>query len=721
MLGSHRRLARLVACVTAIACGGGGDGGTILPPVVTVATVSLSRDTASLVPGATIAFVATAKDAAGNILVRTITWSTADASVAGVGSDGTVTGVALGTAKITAEAEGRSASAQVTVKDGSVVGVAGGIVTGLGGLATLTIPANAVDNGTMITIESSTGGPSDQRVVPRTQIEVGPATATLRAPATLRVRYDPTRLPSGPPERLLTLQQSAGQAWQEVAGSAADLSAKTVTAQVNALGRYAVLSAPFVVSVTVVPNGVTMQVADLRQLSAAITSASGGILPGRDVTWTSSNPALVSVSPAGQATGVAIGGPVTVTATCEGIAGTAVIVVAPPPVAAVTVTPAASTVAQGATVQLTSTERDASGNVLTGRARSWSSSSVGVATVSLNGLVTGVAPGTVTVTSVSENVTGSATVTVTPPSGVNAVAVSPGAETIRRGWTRQLQWSVSASGGANTAVSFASQNPSVATVSPSGLITGVAAGFAAITVTAIADPSKSATYTSTVVSSCTGLFQIPIGYTIPTTTLCGIDDTFLYAAPVDTWIQLEAYMTALGSCGLVLGPASYVVGNSRYQVVYTRNCYVQAVAFAFVKAGLNYATIMKYPNFPSTSLWTYSNATVTSIGALPLCTPFTGDYGVTFAIQLSATCAQHTVNLNSRMGTLNVSASSASFGVTVDLVSVFSNTVVATATSAGPGQSASLSRAATTSEQLQVRIRSSPSGAAGAVTVTVAP
>jgi hypothetical protein len=89
----------------------------------------------------------------------------------------------------------------------------------------------------------------------------------------------------------------------------------------------------------------------------------------------------------------------------------------PAPVAQVTVAPASASVASGATKQLTATLRDASGNVLTGRTVSWGSSNLSGATVSATGLVTGVAPGSATVTATSEGKTGTAAVTITGGSG----------------------------------------------------------------------------------------------------------------------------------------------------------------------------------------------------------------------------------------------------------------------------------------------------------------
>src|SRR5207249_2198048 len=91
-------------------------------------------------------------------------------------------------------------------------------------------------------------------------------------------------------------------------------------------------------------------------------------------------------------------GPVTITATSEGQSGTAAVSVPGMPVASVSVIPATATVQVGDTLQLTTLVEDASGNILTGRTITWSSSSPSVATVSLSGLVTGVAAGSATIT-----------------------------------------------------------------------------------------------------------------------------------------------------------------------------------------------------------------------------------------------------------------------------------------------------------------------------------
>ncbi len=96
----------------------------------------------------------------------------------------------------------------------------------------------------------------------------------------------------------------------------------------------------------------------------------------------------------------------------------------PPPtpsVASVQVTPASGTlVSLGETLQLSATARDASGNAITGKTFTWSSSDANVATVNPSGLVTAVANGSVTITASTDGVNGTAAVDVDIVFAVNS-------------------------------------------------------------------------------------------------------------------------------------------------------------------------------------------------------------------------------------------------------------------------------------------------------------
>ena len=129
----------------------------------------------------------------------------------------------------------------------------------------------------------------------------------------------------------------------------------------------------------------------------------------------------------------------------------------------------------------------------------WASSNESIATVDENGVVTGVSAGeaTITVTSVADDTkTATCTVTVTTVA-VTGVSVDATAS-VNVGKTTTLTAAVSPDNATNKNVTWASSNESIATVDENGVVTGVSAGEATITVTSVADDTKTATCTVTV-------------------------------------------------------------------------------------------------------------------------------------------------------------------------------------------------------------------------------
>jgi hypothetical protein len=124
---------RLLVVSTAAAlsaCGGSnGDTPTGQPPAATVASVTIAAPTTTLNAGSTLQLAATLRDQSGNVLGgRTVLWTTSSVNVASVSSaTGLVTGVAPGSATITATSEGKSGTVPITVippapRDFAVVG-----------------------------------------------------------------------------------------------------------------------------------------------------------------------------------------------------------------------------------------------------------------------------------------------------------------------------------------------------------------------------------------------------------------------------------------------------------------------------------------------------------------------------------------------------------------------------------------------------------------------
>lgn len=171
-----------------------------------------------------------------------------------------------------------------------------------------------------------------------------------------------------------------------------------------------------VASVSVALGSGSLGVGATTQASATVRDASGNVLAGRAVVWTSSTLDMATVSSSGVITAVGVGS-VTITATSEGRNGTATLVVTPGPPASITVTLGATSLAIGATTQATATVKDAANNVVTGQTVAWASSNTAVATIgATTAVVTAVAPGTALVSATIGAVIGTVSLTVvTPP------------------------------------------------------------------------------------------------------------------------------------------------------------------------------------------------------------------------------------------------------------------------------------------------------------------
>jgi uncharacterized protein YjdB len=174
-----------------------------------------------------------------------------------------------------------------------------------------------------------------------------------------------------------------------------------------------------VATVTVVPGSASLTVGDNATFSADVRDAAGNVLSNRAVSWSSTDPSVLSItSTAGGSATVraASAGTAVLRATSEGKTGQATVTVAAPaPVASVTVMPATATLAVGDSVTFRADLRDAAGNLLSNRAVTWSASDSTI--ISLHSFGTGAlvqprAPGSVVLSATSEGKTGQATITV---------------------------------------------------------------------------------------------------------------------------------------------------------------------------------------------------------------------------------------------------------------------------------------------------------------------
>jgi triacylglycerol lipase len=399
------------AALSILILGCSGDSVSGPPQPATVASVKLSRDTATLVPGATVQMTASALDSAGQTLDRAASWTSSDETKARV-ANGLVTGVAPGSATITATVEGKTAEAAVTIVDGGVVSATGGVLSANGGGVTITAPQGAVAQSTPVFVRSAATPPSDPGLVPGTAYDLAPAATTFLQPVSLTLRYDASALGNEIRPASLRLFALVGDTWQPAGSSVLDASARTVTALVTRLGSYAIVGDLRVSKVEVDPPVVTLAVGGSRTLTVTIKDFAGRVLSGRSVAWTSSDESVARVDPAtGLVTAIAPG-TAAISAVSEGIAGTAQVTVSAIAVASVEISPTGGSLYAGRSLQLSATTKDSQGGILSGRRVDWSSSNSAIALVSLSGLVSAGAFGSATITATSEGVSSSVSISV---------------------------------------------------------------------------------------------------------------------------------------------------------------------------------------------------------------------------------------------------------------------------------------------------------------------
>lgn len=498
---------------------------------IPVESVSLNKTETTIEEGSTETLTATVLPA--NADDPTVTWSTSDAAIATV-KDGVVTAIAEGTAVITAKAGNKSASCTVTVPHvwvpvESVTLNKTETTIAVGNSETLTatvLPANADDP--TVTWSSSDEAVATVKDGVVTAIAEGTAVITAKAEeksATCTVTvphvYVPvesvtlnkteTTIEVGNSETLTATVLPANAdnpqvSWTSSAESIAKVSSDgvvtaiaegtaVITATADGKSATCTVTVPHVYvpveSVTLNKTSLTIEVGGSETLHATVNPANADV---QEVTWTSSDETVATVSAQGTVTAIAEGS-ATITASAEGKSATCAVTVphVTIPVESVTLNKTEITLEAGKTEQLTATVAPADAD---DPSVSWFSSDESVATVTSSGLVKAIAEGTAVITARAGSK--SATCTVTVPHvyvPVESVSLNKTQTTIEVGSSETLVATINPSNADVQEVTWASSNKAVATVSADGTVTAIAEGTAVITATA---EGKSATCTVTV-------------------------------------------------------------------------------------------------------------------------------------------------------------------------------------------------------------------------------
>jgi hypothetical protein len=250
---------------------------------------------------------------------------------------------------------------------------------------------------------------------------------------------------------------------------------RTASASVN-------VSAALPASITIDPDFVIANRGETKAFRAIATYANGTTRDvTSEVTWASSDPSVATISSTGTATNIQTGS-VTIYASIADVTGFAAFVVEPV-LFSVTIVPATATVEQNRGISFSYIAHYDNGEEVEAQfGADWSSSNEGIARVDGPGFLTGLSPGTVTVTVIKDGKTGTAQLRVAPL--LDSIAVTPTGVSVTPGETRQFTATATYTDRSTSDVTatstWTSNTPGVATVDTHGLVTGISKGFAGI-------------------------------------------------------------------------------------------------------------------------------------------------------------------------------------------------------------------------------------------------
>lgn len=353
-------------------------------------SIVVTPSNGSVAMGETQAFTANGifSDGSSTDITSSVTWSSSPASIATIDVTGLATGVASGSASITATSGTVSGSATLTVTAAKLTSI------------------DISPDGDSIPV-----GGQDQLMLTGTYSDGTTQTITNAAWSS----SDPTLASVDPNTGLVTgVANSNGNA-------------VTITAQAGGLTNTTTIYVTSAVAESIFITPATASIASGTTLQYTVNGifSDGSTQPlTAGLSWTSSTPSVAGISAAGLATG-ATPGQSTISVSYDSMTASATLTVTAAKLTSIVVTPPIPVVGVNGTIQFTATGvyTDNTTQDVTSQV-TWSSSAANVALISSSGLASALSNGTTTITASDQGLSGSATLTVTTATLVS-ITVTP--------------------------------------------------------------------------------------------------------------------------------------------------------------------------------------------------------------------------------------------------------------------------------------------------------
>ncbi len=446
-----------------------------------------------------------------NTTDATVTWKSDNESIVKVAEDGAVTAVSVGVANITATCGEVSATCKVTVNPIVASSVKLNVadmtlLVGQSDKLTATVePANTTDAAiTWKSDNEAIAKVSEDGTV--TAVSVGVATITAscgEVSATCKVTVNPVEVSSielslqdmtlyiGSTATLTAKVYPENATNKEITWSSADPFIVSVDAsgtlsalqvgETQITAKSGNVSATCKVTVSAIaPTSIELNIKDMNLFIGQKETIQAIVRPANTtyptVTWQSDDESVATVSATGEVTGIKEG-VANITATCGNVSAICKVTVNPIPASNIEILTGNVTLTIGSSAEL---KAKVSPDNTTHPEVEWVSSDPNIATISANGTVVGVNLGTVIVTAKCGNVSATCTVTVIPvPS--EGVVITPTSVSMLLGETTTLSATVYPETTTDKKITWSSDNPAVASVSSTGVVTALSLGKAVIT------------------------------------------------------------------------------------------------------------------------------------------------------------------------------------------------------------------------------------------------